>query len=171
MGVQKKIYPLFLVLLFVCQFSISPRVSSSESQGTASQFSTFKLESEILKEERSMVVALPEGYEAGDLSYPVLYVLDAEGENNFSGTVATLNDLVVEKIASPMIVVGIRNTNRNRDMIPDSVAHRPGSGGSEKFLEFISDELMPYVKKNYRAREFSALYGMSNSAARRIPPG
>jgi hypothetical protein len=49
-------------------------------------------------------------------------------------------------------------------MIPESVSHRPGSGGAENFLNFIQTELMPYIKKNYRASDYSILYGMSNSA-------
>jgi len=63
-----------------------------------------------------------------------------------------------------MIVVGIWNTNRDRDMIPVAVSHRPGSGGSEKFLAFIREELVPYINKAYRCENFSILYGMSNSA-------
>lgn len=63
-----------------------------------------------------------------------------------------------------MIVVGIWNTNRDRDMIPVAVSHRPGSGASEKFLTFIREELVPYVNETYRCGEFSILYGMSNSA-------
>lgn len=63
-----------------------------------------------------------------------------------------------------MIVVGIWNTNRDRDMIPVAVSHRPGSGASEKFLAFIGEELVPYIDKTYRTADFSILYGMSNSA-------
>jgi predicted alpha/beta superfamily hydrolase len=63
-----------------------------------------------------------------------------------------------------MIVIGIWNTNRNRDMIPEAVSHRPGSGGSANFLLFIGQELMPYIEQNYRVSDFSLLYGMSNSA-------
>ena len=63
-----------------------------------------------------------------------------------------------------MIVVGLRNTDRNRDMIPATVSHRPGSGGADKFLAFIREELIPYIRGQYRTKDFSALYGMSNSA-------
>jgi hypothetical protein len=63
-----------------------------------------------------------------------------------------------------MILIGIWNTQRNRDMIPQAVSHRPGSGGSETFLNFIDGELKPFVTENYRTTDFSILYGMSNSA-------
>lgn len=164
MAVLRKKIILLLVLFSVGLFGYPRQASSTETKRTASQFSTFKVYSEILKEERTMIISLPEGYDSGEISYPVLYSLDAEGGDNFPGSVATLKALNAMKIAPRMIVVGIHNTNRNRDMIPDSVAHRPGSGGAPKFLDFISDELMPYVRKNFRTRDFSALYGMSNSA-------
>lgn len=63
-----------------------------------------------------------------------------------------------------MILVGIWNTQRNRDMIPIAVPHRPGSGGAEKFLRFIHEELMLHIAQNFRTSDYSILYGMSNSA-------
>lgn len=63
-----------------------------------------------------------------------------------------------------MIVVGIWNTNRDRDMIPAAVSHRPGSGGSRQFLAFLREELIPYIDRTYRSGDLSVLYGMSNSA-------
>jgi predicted alpha/beta superfamily hydrolase len=126
--------------------------------------STVKVYSQILEEERTMYVSLPDGYEASEKMYPVLYVLDAEGETLFPNCVSTVRGLNAKEIVPEMIVVGIWNTNRNRDMIPESVSHRPGSGGSEQFLRFIENELMPYVHQNYRASDYSILYGMSNAA-------
>lgn len=126
--------------------------------------STIKIFSEILDEERTISVSLPEGYENSGEEYPVLYVLDAEGEKLFPESVATVKGLNSKGEAPQMIIVGIWNTQRNRDMIPEAVPHRPGSGGSENFLYFIKDELMPYIEQNYRVSDYSILYGMSNSA-------
>jgi predicted alpha/beta superfamily hydrolase len=125
---------------------------------------TVKVYSRILEEERTISVSLPDGYKESEKIYPVLYVLDAEGETEFPKCVSTIMDLSAKEIAPEMIVVGIWNTNRNRDMIPEAVSHRPGSGGSYHFLSFIQNELMPYVRQNYRASDHSLLYGMSNSA-------
>jgi predicted alpha/beta superfamily hydrolase len=126
--------------------------------------STVKVYSQILEEERTIYVTLPDGYEASGKTYPVLVVLDAEGNSLFQKCVSTLNDLHAKAFLPDMIVVGIWNTNRNRDMIPEAVSHRPGSGGSENFLRFITDELKPEIQKKYRASDYSILYGMSNSA-------
>ena len=126
--------------------------------------SIVKVYSHILEEERTLYVSLPSGYETTEKKYPVLYVLDAEGETLFPECVSTVMDSNAKGFAPEMIVIGIWNTNRNRDMIPEAVSHRSGSGGSKNFLSFIHNELKPYIQENYRASEFSIIYGMSNSA-------
>ncbi len=135
----------------------------TEGTGTTS-YPVIKIASKILDEERTLSIALPEEYESSQKTYPVLYVLDAEGTLTFPRSVSTVRNLNTKGSVTPMIVVGIWNTHRNRDMIPASVPHRPGSGGSEKFLRFIAEELKPYLKRNYRVSDYSILYGMSNSA-------
>ena len=138
---------------------------SSMSMGNYSPNETpVKIYSKILNEERTLSVVLPDGYEATQNEYPVLYVLDAEGGKLFPECISTIEDLHTRDHIPQLIVIGIRNTERNRDMIPAAVSHRPGSGGSLKFLSFIKDELMPYIGQNYRTKDFSVLYGMSNSA-------
>jgi predicted alpha/beta superfamily hydrolase len=139
----------------------APSLSCEYHNSTESKV---KIYSRILSEERTLSVALPDEYEATENVYPVLYVLDAEGEKLFSGCVSTAVDLYKKGRIPQMIVIGIWNTSRNRDMIPDIVSHRPGSGGSMEFLSFIREELMPYIGQNYRTTDFSMLYGMSNSA-------
>lgn len=129
-----------------------------------SRGSTFKIFSKILGEERKISIALPDGYEDAQSDYPVLLVLDAEGQKVFPDCIATAADLHSKGLIPKMIIVGIWNTDRNRDMIPVFVSHRPGSGGSAKFLEFLGNELMPHIEKNYRTTDYSILYGMSNSA-------
>jgi predicted alpha/beta superfamily hydrolase len=73
-----------------------------------------------------------------------------------------------------MIIVGIENTDRTRDLTPthsiigpdgkpDSSANAFGknSGGGEKMLQFIQQELMPYISQNYPAAPYNILYGHS----------
>jgi len=125
---------------------------------------TVKIHSRVLNEERTMSISLPEDYDTSQEVYSVLYVLDAEGDRLFPQSVSTIDDLQKKGLVSQMIVVGIWNTHRNRDMIPAAVSHRPGSGGSDKFLTYIGEELVPYINRTYRTDDFSILYGMSNSA-------
>jgi hypothetical protein len=64
-----------------------------------------------------------------------------------------------------MIVVGIVNVDRSRDLTPepgDSDRERfPASGGADQFGRFIHDELVPWVDSNFRTRPFRILAGHS----------
>ena len=135
----------------------------SVNQSDPGQIDT-TLHSEVLGEDRHVVIRLPESYgESKHTSYPVLYVLDADGDSGWSNAVATVDELSTSETIPEMILVGIHNTNRNRDMIPEKVAHRPGSGGSEQFLRFITHELNPFIESLYRTTRFTILYGGSNA--------
>ena len=152
------------IVLIGITLSWLPTIPSPALAGNKPVISTVKVYSQILNEERTISVSLPDSYGTAEKTYPVLYVLDAEGETLFPKCVSTVNDLNAKGIIPQMIVIGIWNTERNRDMIPESVSHRPGSGGSSHFLSFIHNELMPYVHQNYRTSDYAVLYGMSNSA-------
>jgi len=60
-----------------------------------------------------------------------------------------------------MLVVAIVNVDRNRDFSPTELSQRPTSGGAKKFMNFISDELFPFVERNYRTKSFNVLMGHS----------
>jgi hypothetical protein len=63
-----------------------------------------------------------------------------------------------------MIVVGIANTDRTRDLTPkpDSLDKQlPTAGGSDQFLQFLTEELKPFVQKKYRTDPFDILIGHS----------
>lgn len=86
------------------------------------------IHSGILNEERPLYITLPSGEKDGD--YPVLYVLDGDGNTNIvSGIVDYLSFC---KIIPKMIVVGIGNTDRIRDMTPSESKMFGNSGGSGK---------------------------------------
>ena len=144
-----KMHKSFIAAVFIGIIAVSLQTIPSPALANKKpNISTVKVYSQILEEERTISVSLPDGYDTTEKAYPVLYVLDAEGETLFPKSVLTVQELSTEEFAPDMIVVGIWNTNRNRDMIPEAVSHRPGSGGSENFLHFIKEELMPYIKQN-----------------------
>lgn len=121
------------------------------------------LPSKILAEQRELIVHLPNNYQQNlNLNYPVLYLLD--GQRNFSHTVGSLDLLNQSHMAQEMIIVAIKNTHRTRDFTPtyDESYNEWGiSGGADKFLNFIEQELIPYVNKNYRTNGFKILSGHS----------
>ena len=82
-------------------------------------------------ETRSYFVHRPEDYNLSSARYPLLIVL--MGDDDFQHT-STTADLLADAGRIPhMLVVGIPNTNRNRDMIPFAAG-----SGSENFLKFLT---------------------------------
>lgn len=81
------------------------------------------------------------------------------------------------KIIPKLIIVSIENTDRFRDLTPthsvigpdgkpDTSANAIGktSGGGEKLLQFIKEELMPYVEGHYPTAPYKILSGHSLGA-------
>ncbi len=100
-----------------------------------------------------LLVSLPDGYAVNQQRYPVLYVLDGwhfplmaflQDNNRFSQRMP------------PVIMVNVSHGSTNvmalraHDFTPSPVASVPGSGGGAAFLEFIEQELIPFVDKTYR---------------------
>lgn len=115
--------------------------------------------SEVLNEERTILVYVPATYYISDASYPVLYLLD--GGFHFHHASGIVQFLATNGLIPEMIVVGITNVDRNRDFTPTQLQQRPTSGGAEKFSEFIAKELIPFVERNYRIQSYNILMGHS----------
>jgi predicted alpha/beta superfamily hydrolase len=118
-----------------------------------------KLASQVLNESRNYLVHTPEGYDFSSERYPVLILLDADG--NFSHTCAAVDFLANENRIPPMLVIGITNTNRRRDLTPPTAAPSTELGGADQFLAFVADELIPSIDKQYRTLPYRVLVGHS----------
>jgi len=138
-------------------------LNSRKTEDTITVGEYKKIYSKILNEERKIIVHLPPGYDKTNLVYPVLYLLDADWESFYVSTVATSEYLNGFGLVPKMILVGICNTVRNRDMLPVKKEDSPDSGGAKNFLRFITEELMPYVKEHYRTVPYNLLFGGSNA--------
>ena len=125
------------------------------------------LKSDILGETRNIWVYLPQNYQEGK-KYPVLYVLDGPG--HFHSATGLIKQLSTNGtyVLPEMIVIAIPNTNRSRDLIPthadvdyygDKLQY--DSGGGSAFLDFIEDELIPYVDRTYPTTSFRTYVGHS----------
>jgi predicted alpha/beta superfamily hydrolase len=127
---------------------------------------TFTLRSAVLGEMRRINVYTPPGYAAGRARYPVLYMPDGGMEEDFPHVAAAVDSAVRAGEMRPVILVGIENTQRRRDMTgPTTVARdstiAPRVGGSAAFRRFIADELMPEVRRRYRVTDETAIIGES----------
>ncbi len=119
-----------------------------------------KINSQILGEERTVLVRVPPNYARGaGEKYPVVYMLDAHPPQN-----AMMAGIIEQQAwggtMPEMIIVGIQNTNRGRDLTPTKT-ERAGSGGGDKFLDFLEKEVIPLIEKNYRTEPFRIFAGHS----------
>jgi predicted alpha/beta superfamily hydrolase len=127
---------------------------------------TFGLDSTILAERRVINVYLPPGYRQGQDRYPVLYMPDGGIDEDFLHITGFVDVSIKNQVIRPMLVVGIQNTERRRDLVgPTTVeAHRklaPHAGGADRFRRFLRDELKPYLAAHYRVTAESAIIGES----------
>ncbi len=119
----------------------------------------YPLYSQTLGEQREIFVYTPTGYDRTDRAYPVLYVLD--GNAHFRHATATAEFLSRTGQVPQVIVVAIPNVNRRRDFTPSVVEEIPGTGGAERFLDFIRDEVVAFVDSNFRTEPYRVLLGHS----------
>jgi predicted alpha/beta superfamily hydrolase len=127
---------------------------------------TFKLKSKAVGEERLINVWKPSEYETSTDSLIVLYMLDGGIKEDFPHLANTLAELIKAKKIPQVILVGIENTERRRDLTgPTSVEKdkeiAPVVGKSEQFRNFIHDELIPEVAQRYRTNGKRGIIGES----------
>lgn len=148
------------LLLFTLLLLVYSGAANAKVRGTPS---VDGLHSNVLDEQRDLLIQLPNSYHQNKkLNYPVLYLTD--GLRNFNHASGTLDLLNQSDMAHEMIIVAIKNTHRTRDFTPtyDESYNQWGvSGGADKFLDFIEQELKPYIDKHYRTNNFNILSGHS----------
>jgi|SRR5450432_205274 len=129
--------------------------------------------SKLLKENRTIWVHLPRS--ANDplfksQRYPVLYLLDGDAHfSSVTGMIQQFSEINGNSLCPEMIVVGIPNTDRTRDLTPshtninfsgDSTGVNT-SGGGEIFTSFIEKELIPHMDSLYPTAPYRVFVGHS----------
>ncbi len=125
-----------------------------------------EIQSSILEEKREIYIYQPQGLWGMDekmVNLPVIYVLD--GESQFNHTTTTVDFLSIATNGNDFIprsiVVGIPNTNRGRDLTPVKDVDFEMSGGGPRFLDFITQELIPHIDANYNTSNHRTIIGHS----------
>jgi predicted alpha/beta superfamily hydrolase len=126
---------------------------------------TYTLDSKILGEKRVINVYVPPEYSMSK-RYPVLYMPDGGMNEDFPHIVGAVDVSIKNAIIRPVIVVGIQNTERRRDLtpptaIPEELESAPLAGGSGKFRQFLRDEVKPFIAAHYAITDESGLIGES----------
>ncbi len=166
--IKKSFLALFiwLVILPTVQLKAQDKPVDKVTPATIHRSQVINITSKINGVTYPIFVALPGSYFITEKTYPVVYMLDAYSSFGIMVQVARL--LAFDKELPEVIIVGISseggskefNYGRARDFTPTQIQLEklpeefrstfPISGGAEKFLGFIKDELIPFVESNYR---------------------
>jgi predicted alpha/beta superfamily hydrolase len=138
------------ILVFTSWFAFA--VDHGHEQITIGHTETFR--SAVLNEDREIEVSLPSGFGTSDRAYPLVVVLD--GRDLYSYVVSSTAALT-PNFFPEMVIVGVRNTDRNRDL---DVTGADGAD-PEAFGAFLKNELIPYLGRQYRASGYRVLMGHS----------
>lgn len=139
--------PILLTITFIIASS------KSFSQTPISIGNSYTIKSEILEQDREIMVYLPDDYDGSEKTYPVLYILD--GQWHFTNGVAIQKSLRVPDRLPEMIVVGIKNQNPlRRTLFWDK---------REDFISFLKDDVISFVETKWRASEERILFGWESA--------
>ncbi|MDP9040359.1 MAG: alpha/beta hydrolase-fold protein [Bacteroidota bacterium] len=126
------------------------------------------LYSHTLKEYRKIWIYTPHGYGMENPGrFPVVYLLDGDAHfYSVAGMIQQLSEVNGNTVCPEMVVIGILNTDRTRDLTPTNVPKSyygsfKSSGGSENFTKFIAGELIPYINAHYPVSSYRMLIGHS----------
>lgn len=156
-------YTLLAGFLFLTSCS-----NASQPNDLIPEHETFKIQSIQVGEERTINIWTPESYKTSEDSLPVMYMADGGIKEDFPHIANTLAKLIKEKRIKPLILVGIENTQRRRDLTGFTEVEKdkeiaPVVGGAEKFRAFINEELFSEVNKKYRTTNEKSIIGESAS--------
>lgn len=144
---------LFLIFAFLC-------VASARSQKTVEILTSKKLNSD-----REITIGLPPSYETNKTKkYPLLLLLD--GDYLFDPFQGALNYGAYWDDLPEVIIVGIsqnKKEERYTDCAVDETTGLPAESG-DAFFEFIGQELIPSIEKNYRVAPFKMIAGHDTTA-------
>jgi predicted alpha/beta superfamily hydrolase len=171
-----------LKCLAITVFCLFPSVvpAAQETGDAVTYARKFSLHSDILNEDRTYWLNLPTSYGDPRFSpqrYPVLFLFD--GKSTFFPVCGVLDFMSgrdsVNYQVPEMIIVGIDNENRMKDLTPNPSNKTPqgieskdfgermaaGSGGGEKFIQFLEKELIPRIEADYRTLPYRVCIGHS----------
>lgn len=156
-----------ILTIFIVSLSFVTISSAQISDNQITIGTKHKINSVILDEEREIWIYLPANHTPTG-NYPVMYVLD--GDRSFTYASGLVKQFAENDKMPNMILVGILNTDRNRDLTPTHVENDEDgnpqpflktTGGGDNFLKFMRTELAPYIEKNYTSSKFRIFAGHS----------
>jgi len=161
-----------LSVLILLLYSFATR-SQTPPDNTIRIGQTAEFFSKTLQEKRRLLIYLPGSYYDTYFykrRYPVVYLMD--GDSHFFSVASMIKQMSEDGgglLFPEIIVVAIPNTDRHRDLTPTRDTTKPRmardsnthSGGGEKFLSFLSDDLIPHIDSLYPTTPYRVFIGHS----------
>ncbi len=134
---------MLIVIALLCVLA-----SCSEEVFNPALVREFKLQSQTNGAMYTITVGLPSGYDPTTQKYAAIYLLD--GEEDFDFVANKCAEISASHATPNAIVVGIGYGNdRSIDYTPTKVSSV--TGGAPDFMEFIEDQLIPTIEKDFGA--------------------
>ena len=128
------------ITLYILIFTNALCLGQSRAKNTG-YTKKIKIQSVSLQEEREIEIYLPPSYETiENKEYPVMYILD--GQEYFLHPIAYQRQVHFKDKSPEFIVVGINSDRRKRRKLYYQ--------DSRKFIEFLENELIPLIDKDFR---------------------
>jgi enterochelin esterase-like enzyme len=125
------------------------------TQAATAQARVLHVRSKILGEDRTIHVSLPPNYAVARQRYQVTYLLDGHVRAFFELAIASAGYDLVGDVHDygipPQIVVGIEQKDRGSDL----------GRNQDAFDRFLSEELVPYIDREFRTNPYRTLIGHS----------
>ncbi len=144
---------------------VAPGQASPQVDGDPVTLGTYRMvHSELLGEDRLLQVHLPRGYESSELKYPVVYLFYSDfPQGYFAQVVNDLYHLTMDRMPQ-VILVGIPNVQRYRDLYPWQPENLPEAGHAADFLQALREEIIPFVDEEYRTKPYRIMVGPQAAA-------
>jgi predicted alpha/beta superfamily hydrolase len=87
-------------------------------------------------------------------------------QEDFPHVAGNVDVAIRNEVIRPMVVVGVENTERRRDLVSASSIEKerqaaPHAGGADRFRRFLNEELKPEITRRYRVSDEAAVVGES----------
>lgn len=157
---------IFYYNLLFTLFMVTSCSNTKQYNDPIPEHDTFTILSKKVNESRIINVFTPAEYNSNADSLPVLYMPDGGIKEDFPHVANTLAALIKSKKIPPIILVGIENTKRRRDLTGPTEVEKDKEiateiGESANFRAFISEELIPEINRKYRTTARKGIIGES----------
>jgi predicted alpha/beta superfamily hydrolase len=125
-----------------------------------------RVPSKVFHTTRDIFVWLPDGAADAVTRYPVLVFPDAEETGQFRSALANIQFLIDRQLIPPLMVVGVPYlADRIHELTPpasgSTAQNFPTAGGADQTMQFIADELLPWIDAHYPTLPTRLLAGHS----------